>query len=213
MKAFLVILLLIPAGFISAQKIGEMAPDKAPEIFPNNSWGVDIIFGEGGFGLGTFYRRNFSLNTTGFIDFSISETKDEREVSYMDYWGNTFTPNKINRALLLPLNFGIQYRMFAEQLTDNLRPYITFGVGPSILLTTPYDVEFFEAFKYAKANYAIGGYVGLGANIGTSKTNLIGLNVRYYYNHLLGDGIQLMTGNSRKDFGQFSLMLTLGIMY
>ena len=213
MKVFLIFLLLLPVGFLSAQKIGEMAPDKAPEVFPNNSWGADVMFGEGGFGLGTFYRRSLAQDLSGFVDFSISEAKDDREVSYVDYFGNTFTPNKVNRALLLPLNFGVQYRLFSESLTENLRPFITIGVGPSILLTTPYDQEFFKAFGSAKANFAIGGYIGFGADIGLSKSNLIGLNVRYYFNQLLGDGVEIMSGNINKSFSQFCLMLKLGVMY
>lgn len=213
MKVFLIFLLLIPFGLTSAQKIGEFAPEKPPEVFPDNSWGVDIMFGEGGFGLGTFYRRTLSQNITGFIDFSISETKDDREVTYVDYFGNQYTPDKVNRAFLFPVNLGIQYRIFSESLTDNLRPYITVGVGPEIILTTPYDQEFFKSFGDAKAHYAIGGYIGLGTNIGVSKTNLIGLNVRYYYTQILGDGIELMTNNFKSSFGQLSLLLTIGIMY
>jgi hypothetical protein len=213
MKAFLIFLLIIPFGISSAQKIGEPAPEKAPEVFPNNSFGADIMFGEGGFGLGTFYKKSFSQNITGFVDFSISETKDDREVTYIDYFGNSFTPDKVNRAFLFPLNFGIQYRLFSESLTENLRPYISIGIGPSIILTTPYDQEFFKAFGSAKAHYAAGGYLGLGANIGMNKKNLIALNVRYYYNQILGDGIEIMTNSTHKSFGQFCIMLTLGVMY
>ena len=213
MKVFLIFLLLIPFGLTSAQKIGEFAPEKPPEVFPNNSWGIDIMFGEGGFGLGTFYRRSLSQNITGFIDFSISETKDDREVTYVDYFGNQYTPDKVNRAFLFPVNLGIQYRIFSESLTENLSPYITVGVGPAIILTTPYDQEFFKSFGDAKAHYAIGGYIGLGTNIGVSKSNLIGLNARYYYTQILGDGIELMTNNFKSGFGQLSLLLTIGIMY
>lgn len=213
MKAFLIFLLFIPIGFINAQKIGELAPDKPPEVFPNNSWGADIMFSEGGFGLGTFYRRTLTQNITGFIDFSISETKDDREITYVDYFGNQFTPDKVNRAFMLPLNFGVQFRMFSESLTENLRPYFSVGVGPTIILTTPYKEEFFKSFGRAKAHYSVGGYVGIGANMGVSKSNLIGLNIRYYYTRLLGDGIELMTNNFKNSFGQFALMLTIGVMY
>ncbi len=198
---------------MSAQKIGELAPDKAPEVFPGNSLGGDIMFGEGGFGLGTFYKKSFSQNITGFVDFSISETKDDREVTYIDYFGNSFTPDKVNRAFLLPLNFGIQYRLFSESLTENLRPYLSIGIGPSIILTTPYDQEFFQSFGSAKAHYAAGGYIGFGANMGLNKKNLVALNVRYYFNQILGDGIELMTNSTRKSFGQFYIMLTIGVMY
>jgi len=213
MKVLMILLLIIPIGFTSAQKIGELAPERPPEIFPNNTWGVDIMFGEGGFGLGTFFRRSLATDLTGFIDFSISETKDDREVQYIDYFGNTFTPDKVNRAFQLPINLGLQYRLFSESLTENLRPYLTFGVGPNIIITTPYDKEFFNAFGYAQTKYAVGGYIGFGANMGTSKSNLVGLNVRYYYTYVFGEGIENLTNNFRKNFGQFALTLTVGIMY
>lgn len=109
-KALILILFLIPLCIINAQRIGELAPEKEPEIFPDNSWGADIMFGEGGFGLGVFFRKNYSQNITGFIDFSISESKDEREIEYVDWWGNLFVLNKVNRVFLLPVNAGVQYR-------------------------------------------------------------------------------------------------------
>ena len=213
MKVLMILLLIVPFGISNAQKIGELAPVRPPEIFPNNTWGVDIMFGEGGFGLGTFYRRSLATDLTGFIDFSISETKDEREVQYIDYFGNTFTPDKVNRSFQLPINFGLQYRLFSESLTENLRPYLTFGVGPTLIITTPYNKEFFNAFGYAQTKYAIGGYIGFGANMGMSKSNLVGLNVRYYYTYVFGEGIENLTNNFRKKFGQFALTLTVGIMY
>lgn len=213
MKVLMILLLIVPLGLSSGQKIGELAPERPPEIFPNNTWGVDIMFGEGGFGLGTFYRRSLATDLTGFIDFSISETKDEREVQYIDYFGNTFTPDKVNRSFQMPVNLGLQYRLFSESLTENLRPYLTFGVGPTLIITTPYNKEFFNAFGYAQTKYAIGGYVGFGANMGTSKSNLVGLNVRYYYTYVFGEGIENLTNNFRKNFGQFALTLTVGIMY
>ena len=213
MKVIITFLLLLPFGLISAQKIGEMAPEKPPEVFPNNAWGMDLMFGEGGFGLGTFYRRQLSGTFTGFVDFSMSETKDEREVTYVDYFGNTYTPNKVNRAFQLPVTFGIQYRLFPESLMDNFRPYINLGVGPTLILTTPYDTEFFTAFKFAHANYAVGGYIGLGSNIGASKSNLVGLNVRYYYSYVFGPGIEKLQDDFRKEIGQLAITLNIGIQY
>lgn len=209
----LLILILLPLGFVNAQRIGKIAPEKPPEIFPENIWGVDIMFGEGGFGLGTFYRKSFSLNVTGFIDFSISESKDEREIEYIDYYGNPFVYNKQNRVFLIPLNFGIQYRIFTDVLTDNFRPYLTMGVGPTFVITTPYEKEFFNALGYAKAHYAAGGYIGLGANIGSSRSNLVGLNVRYYYSHLFNGGVENLIGHFQKDLGGIYISLNLGIMY
>ena len=79
-------ILLITCFNVNAQGIGELAPEKPLEVFPNNSFGLDIMFSEGGFGFGTFYRRQLSQKFTTFVDFSISESKDEKEFDYYDYF-------------------------------------------------------------------------------------------------------------------------------
>lgn len=215
MKIFVfLIMLAMPLTFLNAQKIGELAPEKKSEVFPDNSWGMDIMFGEGGFGLGTFLRQKFNPSLTGFADLSISESKDDREVEFVDFLTQqTFTRGKVNRVFIVPLNFGLQYRLFASQITDNLRPYINAGVGPTMVVTTPYAKEFFKAFGDAKAKFAAGGYVGFGANFGLSKSNLLGINVRYYIIHLFDEGVENLEGRFRKDLGHFYVTLNLGIMY
>jgi hypothetical protein len=213
MKRLFFICLLLPLIVSNAQKIGELAPEKSPEKFPDNAWGLDILIGEGGFGLGTFYRFALANNFTGFVDFSISESKDDREFEYYDIFGRPIVIGKKNRVLYLPVNFGIQYRLFDEILTSNLRPYISAGVGPNIFVTTPYSKEFFNSFSYAQARYAIGGYVGFGANFGISKSNLVGLNVRYYTAHLFGEGIENIVNKRRTNISSFYLTLTIGTMY
>ncbi len=214
MKRLLLIIFLLPLAFINAQKIGKLAPEKPLEVFPNNAWGADIMFSEGGFGLGTFYRYNLKNDLTAFVDFSISESKDEREVEYYDYYtGQTYTIGKVNRVFMLPVNFGLQFRLFKNDIEENLRPYITFGLGPNMVLTTPYDLEFFKSFSKAKIKYAVGGYVGFGANFGLNKKNLVGLNVRYYYSHLFDEGVENLQNTFRKDIGSIYITLTIGSMF
>jgi hypothetical protein len=215
-------ILIIPLLNIKAQGIGELAPEKAPVIFPNNAFGMDLIFSEGGFGLGTFYRRTVSDKVTLFTDFSISEAKDPQEMTYTyyDYYGNTQsqTPGKINRAFLLPLNFGIQYRIFENVIFDNLRPYLDVAIGPSIVVTTPDTLEFFKSFGKAQARYTIGGYFGIGANFGLDKSSLVGLNIRYYIIHFFNKGIAIMdptytNGRLENDLGGIFITLNIGMMY
>ena len=209
----IVIIFFISAAFIQAQKIGELAPEKPPEEFPANSWGIDIMFSEGGLGLGTFLRKSFSTTFTGFVDFSFSESKDEREVEYIDIFGNTFTLGKKNRVFLLPLYAGVQYRLFERELTDNFRPYLNAGIGPTLVMTTPYELEFFNAFGKAQVKFAAGGYAGLGANIGLSKTNLVGINIRYYYIKIIDGGVENLNNNKKDSFGSVYLTINLGLMY
>lgn len=212
-RVIFLILFSIPTSFLFAQEIGEIAPPKPPEIFPSNAWGFDLMIGESGFGVGGFYRKQISTKFTLFADVSISEAKDEREVEYIDYYGQTFTIGKKNRVFQIPFNFGAQYRLFENELADNLRPYINVGVGPTIALTTPYPEEFFRAFSYAQAHYALGGYAGFGANFGLDKNNLIGLNVRYYYIEFLDEGVEILNGRFKDHIGGFYITLNFGFMY
>jgi hypothetical protein len=211
-------IIIIPFFSINAQGIGELAPEKAPIIFPKNAFGMDLIFSEGGFGLGTFYRRAVSDDITLFTDLSISEAKDPQEISYVDYYGNSITPNKVNRAFILPLNFGMQYRVFENAIFDNLRPYVNVAIGPSMVVTTPYDREFFNAFGKAQARYTFGGYFGIGANFGLDKSSLVGLNIRYYIIHFFNQGIEILdqnltNGRLQNDLGGVFITLNIGIMY
>jgi hypothetical protein len=211
-------ILIIPSLNVNAQGIGELTPNKAPMVFPNNAFGMDLMFSEGGFGLGTFYRRTISETITIFSDFSMSEAKDPQEFTYIDYFGQTTTPNKINRAFILPLNFGMQYRLFENVIFDNLRPYIDAAIGPAMVVTTPYAREFFNAFSKAQARYTLGGYIGIGANFGLDKSSLVGLNFRYYIIHFFNRGIEIMdptftNGRLENDLGGIFITLNIGMMY
>jgi hypothetical protein len=214
-KIFYLILffLAFQAFNLKAQEIGELAPEKEPEIFPDNAFGLDIMFSEGGFGLGAFYRRQLSQAVSFFTDFSISESKDEREFEYYDFWGNPFTLGKKNRVFIIPVNAGLHYRLFRNELSDNLRPYLNAGIGPTITITTPYAKEFFDSFGDAQAKYAFGGYFGFGANFGLDKNSLIGINLRYYVIHFFDEGVESIYGKYRKNLGGFFLTINIGMMW
>lgn len=207
------ILLSIPTTFLFSQEIGEVVPTNPPMDFPANALGFDLLMGESGFGFGGFYRRELSTKITIFGDISISEAKDEREMEYVDIYGQTFTIGKQNRVFQVPITFGAQFRLFENELTDNLRPYINAGVGPTIALTTPYSEEFFKAFSYSQTHYAIGGYAGFGANFGIDQKNLIGLSVRYYYTKFLDEGVEILKDRYKRYLGGFFITLNFGFMY
>jgi len=188
------------------------------------AWGFDILVSDGGIGAGGFHWREFSPTIAGFISFSISESKDPREVEYVDYWtGQTEVPGKINRFLVIPLQVGIQYRLFRDQIMDNFRPFVSAGIGPSMVYATPYERSFFNALGYGKAYYTAGGFVGLGAYIGSDPSNLVGINFRYYFVPYYS-GIRSMIDFERStslenlyyremtQFGGFFITFTFGMM-
>ena len=109
------------------------AEQLAPRPDYHNAWGLDVLVSNDGFGLGTFYRREFTEDLFGFAMFSISESKDEREFEQYDYYyGVSYVPGKLQRFMVLPLTFGLQYRLFREDITDNFRPFVNAGAGPTM---------------------------------------------------------------------------------
>lgn len=206
-------LIAIPSAVLLPQGIGQLAPEKPLEVFPKNSWGIDLMFGDAGFGLGTFFRKQLSVKWSAFIDLSFSETKDDREFEYIDYYGNVYSYGKKNRVFQAPLNIGLHYRLFENVVADNLRPYLCLGAGPSVIVTTPYAEEFFNSFGKAQVQYAVGGYVGLGANFGLDKSSLVGINFRYYSSHIFGKGVESLEGRKKNDIQGFFITLSLGTMF
>jgi hypothetical protein len=201
-----------------------------------NVWGLDILISNDGFGLGTFYRREFSENLHGFISFSISESKDDREVDRYDpYTQVTFVPGKLNRFLVLPLMFGVQHRMFKEDITETFRPYVNAAIGPTMIFAAPFvdfvptalgiqtqQIEFFKSLGKGQAHYTAAGYIGFGANFGTDRSNIFGVNFRYYFTYLFGDGLPslytsslsgVQVSSTKKDFGGFFITLNVGMAY
>lgn len=199
-----------------------------------NAWGLDVLISNDGFGLGTFYRREFTPDLSGSITFSISESKDDREVERIDpYTQRTFVPGKLNRFLVMPLMFGVQQRLFRDDIMDTFRPYVNIGAGPTMIFSAPFiemertsggltykQVEFFKSLGRGQPHYTASVFIGAGANFGSDKSNLFGVNFRYYFTYLLSDGIPSLfdenTGNvidAKKDFGGFFITLNVGMLY
>jgi hypothetical protein len=206
------------------------SPDKFPNI-----WSLDILLSNDGFGLGTIFRRSLTPDLSWFASFSISESKDEREVEYYDYfYGTTVSPGKLNRFLVLPLMAGVQYRLFRDDIVDTFRPYVNAAVGPAMIYTMPYveqlqtsdgltyydQMDFFKAIGRGHPTYTFGGYVGFGANFGTQRTSIFGVNFRYYIASLMSDGLPSLfderTGAikaTKKNFGGFVISINVGTAF
>jgi len=197
-----------------------------------NAWGFDLLMSNNGFGAGVFLRHEYTDEIAGFIDFAVSDVKDEGEVEYYDYWtGQSYIPNKVNRLIYMPLVAGIQYRLFKDDIVDNFRPYLTGGIGPSIMFVAPYaspqtvidpttgqpytqynQIDFFSSLKYGQFRYTVGGYIGAGAYFGMDKGSLSGVNVRYYFSPF-PSRIQVMTNSAIKNFGGLYISLNFGTLY
>lgn len=197
----------------------------------HDAWGLDIMLSNNGFGAGGFYRHEFTDVLSGFAQIAISDVKDDGEVEYINpYTGQSYTPYKINRLLLIPVTLGMQYRLFKDEIVDNFRPYISAGVGPSMIFVSPYSnptpivnpdgstgiyydqIDFFTSLKKGQFRYTLGGFIGAGAYFGMDKGTLTGISIRYYFVPY-SPGIESLQGTLLKKFGGFFITLNFGSLY
>ncbi len=196
-----------------------------------NAWGVDIMLSNNGFGAGAFLRHEFTDELSGFAQLAISDVKDDGEVEYFNqYTGQSYTPGKINRLLLIPVTLGVQYRLFKDDIVDNFRPYLSAGLGPSAIFVAPYSnpvritdpefgtftyyeqIDFFKSLKKGQMKYTLGVYIGAGAYFGLEKGSLTGISFRYYYVPYR-PGIESLEGVRINRFGGFFITLNFGSLY
>ena len=225
--------LLFAAAAAPAQEIAPPQEQAAADTQGGrNSWGLDIMASNGGFGAGLFYRRELSPDLSWFTTLSIAEAKDDREMERIDPWtGMTYTPGKLSRFLVIPLVGGIQYRLFREEIVETFRPFVNAAVGPTIVYAMPYQtltraddgyinveqVDFFKAIGMGQAHHTVGGYVGFGANFGPERGSVFSVNFRYYLVYLLSGALpstyNLYTGEiagTKKEFGGVAITISFG---
>ncbi|HZK76275.1 MAG TPA: hypothetical protein VFD13_05135, partial [Candidatus Kapabacteria bacterium] len=96
-----------------------------------NTWGLDASFSDYGFGGGAFLGHTFSPDITGMLSLDFGTAEGSKEFDLL-------AVNKINRVFVIPVMASLQYRVFRDELSDNLRPYVAAGAGPVVAMTTPY---------------------------------------------------------------------------
>jgi outer membrane protein W len=181
-----------------------------------------------GFGMGGFYRHDITDEFSWTINLAISDVKDETEFEQYDYYGNSYIPGKKNRLLLIPLIASVQYRLFKDDIVDNFRPFVTAGLGPTMVFVAPYasdqihydyfgnpyrnKIDFFTSLKYGRPRYTLGGFIGFGAYFGVENGTLTGISVKYFIAPF-PDGIEVMYGGYVKNVGGLFITLTYGGMF
>jgi len=97
--------------------------------------GFNVTLNNFGVGLGAEYKRVFSPMMEGYATFQVTGLRDVSEQTFTDFFfGQQIVPNKYRRGLSMPLTLGLRQRVFAEQVADNYRFYLTAGVGPVLYL-------------------------------------------------------------------------------
>ena len=205
------IILFLIFGFILVNvSIAQIKPlNKEKDI--RNHWGLSVIYAEKGFGLSTGYYKQLGYNTDFFTNISVSGVSDTREFERFDIYGNSITIGKENRIFLIPLNIGIQQYLFKDKIESNFRPVVSVGLTPSLIITTPYEKSFFNAFGYAHSFFAMGGFAGVGMEYKEANDVALSISLRYFYLPVIGKSVNSLIDKPINDVG--GLEINFGVNF
>jgi hypothetical protein len=100
--------------------------------------GIEVILTNSGFGLGGFLGAPLGENTLWRLEAGLGVVKDEREVAFFDRFGGRDVPNKANYLLELPVQVGLERRLFASRIEADFRPFVSVAAGPVLGWVYPY---------------------------------------------------------------------------
>ncbi len=228
MKRVLYILLPLLLLVCGARPLRAQSEDGASRPLYGNGIGLNIALTNSGFALGGFWQRALTTDYTFITEFTLGAGKDGREQRFFNFWGESFIPGKANYLLMIPVQVGIQRRLFADEIQDNFRPFLHFSAGPTLGWVSPYfkdlngdgvrdsnerSYDSISALPRGKARLGAGGTVAMGASFGRSRKATqslrFGLSVIYF-----PSGVELMEKGIRKSGPQeFFVSPTIGLSF
>lgn len=197
--AWLAVVLL--AGSALARQ-GDPDPRDGP---PEPQWGLggQILLTNSGFGIGGYVLKMLSPDFSFLSEVHLYVSKDEREVAFFDRFGRKDVPDKANYLLLLPLQMGVEQRLFRSRIEDNFRPFLRFTAGPTIGWKSPYfddrngngeldddepTFDAIDAFPRGVFELGVGATISLGAHFGSltggTQSVRIGYSFTYFKNEI-----------------------------
>lgn len=192
-----------------------------------SGFGAEVLLTNSGFGLGGYYHRSVSDNTSIMAELSLGAGKDERELKFFRF-GTSFIPNKANYLLMMPVQAGMIQRLFRDEIEDNFRPYVQISAGPTLGWEYPYfndangngrhdagvedTYDSIGALPKGEFRLGFGGTLAIGAHFGSSKKVTQGVRVGYAFTYFF-EGIQLLEPQiqaAQRYYGTPTITLTFG---
>ncbi|HEY5123439.1 MAG TPA: hypothetical protein VIK14_06855 [Ignavibacteria bacterium] len=177
-----------------------------------NNWSLNFIYTDKGFGLGAnLYKRvTTDMDLVGGI--MVTGLKDPNENEQFDIYGNSYVFGKENRVFTIPVSIGLQNYLFSNTLDESFKPFISVGVTPTLVLSNPYDKNFFKALGYLNSAFALGGYAGIGLEYRESMSTSFCVNLRYSYVPVLINEVRSLKDRTITDVGGVTIMIGVNFL-
>jgi hypothetical protein len=174
MFVFSLLLLFAFSQFIYAQN--DIEPDKDEYLRQaKTEAGAVFTMAETGSGFGAFFALPFgSIFHVGAI-VDVYFLRDSKQFEYINpYTGYQQSINDVNDPYIIDVMLTLKRRLFAEDMDDSFRPFITGGFGPVYGMNFPKDDE-----RPNQSELSFGGFVGVGADISVDKKFFISVRGQY----------------------------------
>jgi hypothetical protein len=172
----------------------------------------DFVVNNFGFGIGGQYRKVLAPQMEGIINTRITGLRDASEQTFTDvFFGQQVVPNKYQRAFAFPVMLGLRKRLFADDVQDQYRFFVSASAGAVAAFSFPYfndrnDNGYREQFNdnFEQVNdiftgwgegdwhFGAAGEFKIGVDVGRNFSNVTSIEFGYYMNYF-PDGIQMMT--------------------
>lgn len=183
----------------------------------HNSLGFDVFINNFGFGIGGTFGHVVGPYTELTFRTGITGIRDASEQNFQSFLtGQQIIPNKYKRALGFPFLFGAKRRLFARQIDDNMRFYVSGAAGPAMAFTYPYVEEsiedgfrtfrltdqgflipvervndFFSGWKDGETEWGFSGEIKIGVDLGSSFSRRTTIEFGYFF-YYFKQGLQIM---------------------
>lgn len=176
--AWLLLVAVSLAGAASGQpRTAPPLPDSTAGRY-GSSAALVITLSEYGLGAGGALRARVADDWSLTAELGAGAGRDEREQSFGGgLFGERVTPFKRNNVLLVPLEVGLERRLFRRAVEDNVRPFVAVAVGPTLAYQWPYFDDLDGDGRRDDGEPLASGLAGFGdgqARVGAGATVAVG---------------------------------------
>jgi len=211
----------------------EVKPKPQPETLTSKGLSKGMAFSLSvnnfGFTGAAHYRHVVGPMTEIIANLKFGAVRDPSEQTFQSVFGQQIIPNKFRRGIAIPLTIGVKQRIFARNIEDNFRLYVSGAGGPALTLLIPYfeDLngdglrnlgrpffgpqdaivepvnDFFQGWDDLTTELGINGDIAIGVDFGDNfaRISTIELGFDFFF---YPQGIQILEPNKlvENDMGQ-----------